>query len=414
MKSPKFIADHKTLIVAVLTFTLARTVIGMTRRFAYPFAPAIGRQLEVGLSSVQSVIAAQAGAGMASPLFGTLSERFGRRKVMTAALVMMSAAALVGAIFPQFWVFALVMVVLGAGNMLFLPAMQAYLGDRVPYHRRALALGTTELSWAGSLIVAAPLTGFLLDVSNLQMVFAMLSGLCLGVSVLTWTVIPPDQPRDGVQRSVINPLAAVRLLRHNRRGLAAVCFTLALSTANEIFFINYGAFMEVSFELLLTALGVVTVVVAAAEVAGEFIVIGAADKLGKRRLALWGAFGAAVCYLLLPFLTFSLPLALVGIFIMFLCMETAIVSSIPLFTEIVPESRSVMMSGVLGAASLGRFSGAVLGGMLYAGTGSFVLAGVVAMSIGMIAFVLMWRFITEEAEPVSGAPGIAGTPPRAD
>ena len=102
-----------------------------------------------------------------------------------------------------------------------------------------------------------------------------------------------------------------------------------------------------------------------------------------------------MCYLLLPFLAFSLPLAMVGLFVMFFFVEVAIVSSIPLFTEIMPDARAVMMSGNVGAHALGRMVGASLGGTLYAATGSFPFLGATALVIGLVAAFMLWRFVHE-------------------
>ncbi|MBZ0301060.1 MAG: MFS transporter, partial [Anaerolineae bacterium] len=158
----------------VLALTAARTVVNMTRRFAYPFIPAIAERVRVPVASVQSALALSWGVGLFSPAFGVLSERFGRKPVMLGALGLMAAASLLGALVPQFWAFALVVIAFGVSKMIFDPALQAYIGDRVPFAKRARAWGAIELSWSVSLFVAAPLTGFLLEHTGLQPVFAVL------------------------------------------------------------------------------------------------------------------------------------------------------------------------------------------------------------------------------------------------
>jgi MFS transporter, DHA1 family, inner membrane transport protein len=389
---------HRTIIISILVLTLTRLIFNMARRFPYPFIPEIGRQLAVPVGSVQSVMATQAGVGVVSPLFGPLSERYGRKRVMLGTLVMMALASLLGALLPQFWIFALVMIAFGAGNMIFLPAAHAFLGDRVPYNRRGMAVGVMELSWAGSLIIAAPVAGFLLATSGLQAVFGAL-GVAFAVAlVIAWFYIPADHPTGQTLPHTVNPLAAFRTLSKSPAGLAAMTFSLTTSAANEIFFINYGLFMELSFDLVLATLGAATTVIAVAEIAGEFAVIGISDRVGKRRLALLGAALASLSYLALPLLAFSLPAALAGLFLMFLGVEMAFVSAIPLFTEVLPGARSVMMSGNMGAASFGRLAGAGLGGLLYGITGSFLLMGFIAMCIGLVGFFMLWRFVHEVEE----------------
>ncbi|MBC8097935.1 MAG: MFS transporter [Armatimonadetes bacterium] len=383
----------------VLPLTVARLSVNIARRFPYPFLPAISRGLGVPLSSVQSVSALQAGIGITSPLFGGLADRYGRKRVMLATLGLMTGAAVGGALLPQFAVFALVMVLLGVGKMLFDPAGIAYVGDRVPYAQRGAALGMLELAWAGSLIIASPVVGFLLQTSGLQAVFFALSMALAATLGLVWLVIPSDYPNPTARASAppLNPLRMLRIVGRSRAASAALGYVIAIGVANELVFINYGAFMETSFGLLPLELGALTTVIALAEVCGELLVIGIADKFGKKRLALTGALLASAMYVVLPLASFSLPLALASVFVMFLGVETAIVASIPLYTEVLPEARSMMFSAVIGASSVGRFTGSVLGGILYRWTGSFLVLGVLSMGIVLVGAALLWRFVPDEA-----------------
>jgi predicted MFS family arabinose efflux permease len=396
------LVKKNNIVLSILTLTFARLVINMGRRFPYPFLPEIARELSVPLDSVASVMAANAGIGIVSPLLGPVSERYGRKRVILGSLSFMAMAAIAGASMPQFWLFAVVMLAFGVGKMMYDPAMQAYIGDRVPYARRALAIGTTELSWAGALFIAAPIAGRLLEVANLQAVFAGLAAVIVAALLVVVIFLPADHPT-GEARKVVTPLDSWRLMRENPAALGAMSFSLLLVMANEIFFINYGAWMEASFDLVLAALGTVTIVIAVAEVSGEFTVIGLADRLGKRRLTLIGTAVSSLIYVLLPHLTFSLPISLAALFVLFFCVEIAVVASISLFTEVLPEARSVMMSSNVGAHSLGRLTGALLGSRLYELTHSFPVTGLIAMVIGLGSLAIFWRFVQERHIPAEAA-----------
>jgi len=384
-------------IVFIVALTVSRLIMNMTRRFAYPFASQIAAQLGVPLAAIQNVIAVQAGVGIASPMFGPLSERYGRKWVMVGALLVMAIVSAAGALLPRFWVFAVLMLTFGVSKMIFDPALLAYVGDRIPYNRRALAVGTTELSWAGSLFVIAPLAGFLLQGGyGVQAVFAAFAGLALIGVLLIAIFIPADRPEHH-EVKIVTPLDAWRILRSSPVALAALAYSFLLVTAHELMFINYSPWMEASFRITTSELGVVTTVIAAAEVLGEFIIIGFADRLGKRRMALGGALLAALGYVVLPTLAFSLVATMVGLFLIFLFIEIAIVASIPMFTEILPHSRAVMMSSNVSLHSLGRLTGAAVGSLLLRQTGSFGVVCLIATGIGLAAFAMMWRFVHETA-----------------
>ncbi len=390
---------NNKVIRSIFAIFLARLAINVTRRFPYPFVSPIGEAFGVSAVNIQNVIGLTNGAGLLSPLFGTVSERYGKKTVMIGALLMMTGLSVLGAIFADYGVFVVVMFGFVVGKIIYDPTFQAYIGDVIHFSRRARVMGIAELSWALSLVIAAPVAGFLLDVSALQAIFAFLAVL-LGTSAFVfWLLVEPiDQKIRHRRLRILSPLSAIRIVSAHPPAVFALFFTICLTASHEIFYINYGLWMEDSFGLILTALGAVTIVIALAEVIGEFIVITLADRYGAKRTSMCGMLTAAICFLIIPNLSFSLPVAMFGIFVMFICVETAIVSALPLFSEILPESRAIMMSANVGAHSLGRMAGAALGALIYNfSAGNFLLIGLVAGGLGILAFLVMLRFI-----PASG------------
>lgn len=385
----------KNTRLSIIAITIGRLVINITKRFAYAFVRPIALSFGVDNTSIQNLISLQNGVGLFSPIFGTISERYGRKTVMLVMLLMMTGTSALLTIAPIYGIFAFAMLIFGFGKVIYDPTFQAYVGDMIPFSQRARVIGFTELSWAGSLLIAAPIVGFLLDSSTLQVVFGFIT-ICLFIGTIAiWLFVTPIEDEKSKSMRVLNPIVAWNTIRNHRPAVYSLIFTFALFVSNEIFFINYGIWMEQTFKLSLTALGTVTTVIAIAEVMGEFVVISIADRFGARRTALTGAVVATICYVIIPYLSFSLPAALAGIFFMFLGVETAIVSSISIFTEILPNARAVILSGNVGAASSGRLLGGALGGFLYRATGSFPLVGLIATIISFVAVVMMWRFIPE-------------------
>ncbi len=387
------------IVKSILAIVLGRLVINISRRFPYPFVSAIAAAFNVSADSIQNVIALTNGAGLLSPILGIISEHYGRKVVMLGMLLMMTGMSMLGAVFADYGVFVLVMFSFGIGKTIYDPTFQAYLGDLVPFGRRARVMGISELSWALSLVIAAPVAGFLLDKSNLQSVFVFLAVALALSAVALWLFVESDELPDASHERIriINPLTALRAVSAHPPAVFALMYSICLTLAHEIFFINYGLWMEDSFGLVLTALGAVTIVIALAEVIGEFIVIAVADRLGTKATSMTGMLIAAICFFIIPNLSFSLPLAMFAIFIMFIAIEAAIVAALPLFTEILPKSRAVMMSANMGAHSLGRVLGAALGALVYAtSNGNFTLVGFIAGSLGLAAFFIMWQLVPDQ------------------
>ncbi|GIK27726.1 MAG: MFS transporter [Anaerolineae bacterium] len=368
----------------VLMLTVARTCVNMTRRFTYTFVPEIARSLGVANSAVQNAIAAQSGVSILSPFAGGIADRFGRKYVMAGAMTAFGVLALLGAAFATYSAFFLMMIGFGLGKMLFDPAALAYLGDRVPFARRATAVGINEMSWGGALLIAAPVTGLLLERSTLSAVLVALGMVNFAGALAVVVLLPADRPSNESRalRVRIRPWA---VLRHPA-VVASALYAGLNAAANELVFINYGAFMDASFGLALSALGFVTIAISLAEGVGEGVVATLGDRLGTKRLALTGLAIAAACYGALPLFANSLTLATVGIFLLFLGYEVAVVAAIPLYTELVPGQRASVLGTIIGFIALGRFSGGVIGGALYAAGGP----GIIAAAAGVTALIAMF------------------------
>lgn len=395
---------NRQTLQSIAAILLGRLVINITKRFPYPFVSAIALNFAVPVTSIQNLIALSNGMGLLSPLLGTISERYGRKPIMLIILMAMAGISFIGAMFTTYGIFVIAILAFSIGKIIYDPTFQAYLGDVVPFKQRARMMGVVELSWAFSLVIAAPVVGFLLDTSTMQAVFIFM-GIALTLGAIgIWLFIESDVKSKSERQSIkfISPLMTFRLISQEPTAMFALLFAICLTISHEIFFINYGLWMEQSFELVLTALGTVTIVIAIAEIIGEFVVILLADKIGTKRTSLSGMIVATIMFAIIPSLSSSLPLALFGIFVMFIGIETAIVASFPLFTEILPNARAVMMSANMGAHSLGRVLGAMLGGIIYAMTGgNFIVVGIVASVIGALAFIILWRFIPISKETVA-------------
>jgi len=369
------------LRVAIAALTFARLAANVSRRFAYPFVPVLARSLGVSVAAVQGAVALQGAAGVVAPLFGPSIERWGRRRTMIGCLLTMSAAGLVGAAVGGYAAFATVLAVWGLGKVIHDPALLAWVGDRVPYARRAAAMGVTELSWAAALLVSAPVVGWLLGRGGVRPVLLAVGlGLAAG-AVLVLRFVPSTSVPSERDAEAVAPWAAWSALSGPAR--AAVLFSFLGVTANEMFLINIGVWLERTHGMGLAGLGLAAVVIGGAEILGSSVVIGLADRLGKRRVVLWGMILSSVAYVMAPlFGGGSAAVALGFVFVAFLGVEVAFVASFPLVTALAPTARAVILSATFGAHAAGRVCGATLGGTLLAATGSFPAVAVACLVLG--------------------------------
>jgi len=372
--------------------TFNRFLLNTTRRFPYPFAPALSRGLGVPLAAVTSLIAVNQITGLMSLIFGPLSDRWGYRLMMLLGVSLLAVGMAAAGFLPFYGVVMLALFLAGLGKSIFDPALQAFVGAYVPYHRRGMAIGLIEMSWSAASLLGIPLVGLLIDRLNWRAPFFAISGLAVVGFVILVRLIPAAKPGSAVGRVPPGFKESWRQLRAEPAALAALSFAFWVSVANDNLFVVYGAWLETSFGLSVVALGLATTVIGVAELLGEGMTASIADRLGLKRSVLVSLTLSAGAYALLPALGGSLPLALGGLFVLFVTVEYTIVTAMSLFTEVLPDARATMMAGFLAASSLGRVVGALSGGLVWSAGGMAATAMVSAALSGLALVSLGWGF----------------------
>jgi len=378
------------LTLSIAVTTLCRLVLNTARRFAYPFAPALSRGLGVPLTAITSLIAINQATAVLGLFFGPIADRLGYRLMMLSGMTLLVAGMFAAGLFPFYGVVLVALFLAGLGKSIFDPALQAYVSERVPFHRRGMAIGFLEFAWAGSTLLGIPLIALLIDRLGWRAPFFAMGGLgVLGILVLRIVVEKGRRrPAPGQAPPVFK--GAWRQLLRERAALGALSYAFWISVANDNLFVVYGAWLEKQFGLSIVALGLGTSIIGIAELAGESLTAALADRLGLKRSVIGGMAACLICYGILPFLGQTLGMALTGLFIIFLTFEFTIVTSLSLFTELVPASRATMMASYLASAGIGRVVGALIGGPIWLAGGIYATALVSAVISGLALVSLVW------------------------
>ena len=138
-----------------------------------------------------------------------------------------------------------------------------------------------------------------------------------------------------------------------------------MSASNELVNLIFGVWLEETFQVALASLAIAAVIIGVSELGGEILVYFSTDSLGKRRAITIGLALNCVAALLILLSRGSIAAALVGLFIFYLSFEFALVSSIPLMTEVLPAARATFMATFIAGISLGRAIGTVLSPLFY-------------------------------------------------
>jgi DHA1 family inner membrane transport protein len=380
------------------TATLCRLVLNTARRFAYPFAPVLSRGLGVPLTEVTSLIAVNQATSVLGILFGPMADRLGYRRMMLAGLGSLSLGMFAGGLLPFFGVVMAALLLAGLGKTVFDPALQAYVGERVPFKRRGTVIGILEFSWAGSTLVGIPLLALLIEHFGWRAPFFTLGGFgLLGIAALI-RVMPADGSRKSKRSSAVTFRHAWAGLGHQRASLGMIGYAFLYSAANDNLFVVFGAWLEQAFGLSIVGIGMGASLIGAAELIGEGLTASCADRLGLRRSVLLGLALSVLSYGLLPLIAHSLLTALAGLFVLFLVFEFTVVSSLSLSTELLPGSRATMMASFYASAGIGRVVGALIGGVVWL-KGGILATGVVSVLITSLALLSLSLGVRGWTEP---------------
>jgi predicted MFS family arabinose efflux permease len=383
-------SSEKSILAVIL---LARTNVNLALRITYPFLPAISRGLGVSLGAASALVSVRSLlTGVGAPLFGALADRLGGRRVMLWGIVFLVGGAAITAGLPWYAGALLGFGLAGLAKGAYDPALQVYVGQRVPYAQRGRALGITELAWSAAWL-GMPLSGWLMARAGWRAPFAVIAALGLAGLGLTWRVLPPDPGENPATAPQPQAWAALRQgfgqLRGDRHAWLALGITALLISSVEILTIVYGAWMEHTFGLEVTALGLVSLLLGVAEAVAELGAALLSDRLGKRRAVSMGVAVMSAGYLLLPRLTGNLAVALAGTVLVVLAFEFSIVSFIPLVSGMSATARGTLMSLNVVAFSVGRMVAAPLAVALYRPTdlsrNGLLSATLALLSLGLLS-----------------------------
>jgi len=349
----------------ILIITLFRLLINTGRRFVYPFAPALSRSLDVPLTAITTIIATGQFTSLLGIFTGPLSDRFGYRMMMRAGLAVLSLGMLICGLVPLYWPVFVGLVIASFGKTLFDPAIQAFVGNTVPFARRGRVVGLIETAWAGSTLIGIPALALIIDHVGLRNSFYLVAVLAgLSWLVMGW-VVQKDSVLPFADRQKISFWSSMKQLIRIRPAAGMLAFGFWISVANDALFVVYGAWFEHAFAVSIVTLGFSTVAIGSAELLGESMTALFSDKIGQKRAVIIGLLLSTGAYFLLPFIGVNLGMAMLGLFLVFISFEFTIVSSFSLATEVIPAARATMMAGFYATAGIGRMFGVLVAGFVW-------------------------------------------------
>lgn len=371
----------RSLRSAIVVLTAVKLVLNAGFRFVYPFLPAVGRGLGLDLGQMGVLLSVRWGMGFTAPLtVGLLDRARASRRLLVAGLISFTAGALITAMSGVFVAAIVGFALMGMGKPIFDIGSQTYVSERVAYAQRARSLGLLELSWAGGFLIGAPLAGWLIDRWSWAVPFWVFGTVAiLSVGLIVLVLEPQDE-----HRIVVGGV--------DQDGRTVAPFILAVVIAGftlEMVFVVLGSWLEDSFGMSLFALAGVGVLLGGAELAGEGLMVAFTDRIGKRNSFALGLGATGIALVFLAFSSANLVPALVALFLAILTLELAMISGIPIASELRPSNRSRFLAWTLVAVGLGRIAADLTAPVVFEAAGMGVVAAIAAGSAAVGTAVLL-------------------------
>src|SRR4051794_10278519 len=352
-------------------------------RAAAPFLPNIAAGLGVSLETMGVALSVGELSGLSAPPLGRAIDRADRRRTMTAGLVILAAAGALAAASPTVVVFALGAITISLGKILYDASMGAWLSDRVAYAGRGRVLGLAETAWAGAMLIGVPVLAVVVASAGWRWAYA-LAGLA-NVAALAWIRggLEPDPPPPPT------PTASVRAHLTGFVGSLPVFGAVGLlMAASSLVVVVFGAWLEDVHDFSAAGVGAVAFLLGAVELVASTSAVRFTDRVGKPVAVAIGATVMVPAAIGLALVGGSVVpgIALLALFV--LGFEFALVSSVPLVSELHPEARASSLGLALGFGTVGRGIAAIVATRLYTTHGIGAPSVVAAACAAVVALVM--------------------------
>ena len=292
---------------------------------------------------------------------GPLSDRYGRKAMLTAGLAIMAAASFGAAATSSYPLLMALRILAGVADALVMPVAIAAVADYFEEKDRQVAINIMIIPGGAAAVIGLPLVVVVTALADWHVAFLML-GITLAATTLLAQTLPPVARREHQAPLREHYRASYGEVLSSRAALL-VLLASVLSASVWYGVITYaGAFFEDELDAGPTMLSLLFSGLGVAYIIGGGLGALAASRTSPRSIAITSTVMAAV--VLIPAIT-SAPLAPLSIFLALVFAASrgpAIAALANILLELVPGARGTAISTYAVVAATGLLIGAASGG----------------------------------------------------
>lgn len=304
-----------------------------------------------------------------TPVWGSLSDKYGRRPIILISLLISTVAYIVFSFSTGIVIllFARVLSGIGSGNI---SAAQAYISDITEPKDRAKSMGLIGAAFGLGFIFGPPIGGFLMEDFGFASIGWFCAGLCVLNLALAYFFLKESikEKRTEIRINILpikdykyvfsQPLLAMIMCI----GFIYVAGFFLFQIPSTMLWKEHYRFSDKEIGLIFTFIGISTAIVQGG-------LIGVFNKwFGERKLIFWGNILLGLSVVGIPFVSYEyfIPLELLLLFMLAVANGFVGPSALSIVSQIAPEKEKGLVMGIYQSfGSLARASGPIIGSSLY-------------------------------------------------
>ena len=351
-----------------------------------PLLPLIAQDLGVTPGRAGIVVTSYSLAAAAFALFaGPISDRVGRKKVLTGGLVVFAAASFSTYHVSSFGALLILRAITGFAAGTLSTTSLSYAGDYYPYEQRGRAMGILSMGYFVAFVIGIPVGALVAARFGWHVVFGGLSAAAAAMLALTIAKLPAlaAAPHPPHKRALKD-----HFLKIDRFAGIAAAF---LTSGGLVGFLTYvGAWLNTTYQIGVDRIGLLFMASGIAAVAASPLSGWLSDHVGKRTVIIWANVLLALMFVLVARIQWGLWLVL-GIAALSIAASARQAPLHALTTEIVgPEIRGEYIAVRNAASQIGIAVVATISAYAFDSGGFLAVALISAGVTLLIPFCCLW------------------------
>jgi len=242
-----------------------------------------------------------------SPIFGSLSDQYGRRGFINVGLILFALSSAI-MVFAQSWVHLFIARALAglAGRAIFLPILLAELGDFSTYEKRTFSMGIVRLSWPITFIIGVPLVGYTIEYLDWRLPFLLMGTFAAIIAVVMLvTTRSFENKTQHPKTMILSRLDLFKRVLLDRSAISGLVLMLFAVGSIQGIFAYFSVWLQSDFQLGETDISLIYAFMGLGTLFGTLLATGIGDKLGTKTCAVLGLVFSAGCMVLLSNFSFT-------------------------------------------------------------------------------------------------------------